>query len=132
MRALGDVDVNFEPGTDQRTHIILNLYFNLKKYDTSFYKIGNYIALILSLNNDKKNKKSSCAIKYLPWRQRPQKLDSDGEADERGHAAVRDGRSEIDGDFVATIVDLQIKVDFKELFNRKIFRSFVKKNGLFL
>jgi hypothetical protein len=56
MRALGDVDVNFEPGTNQRTHIILNLYFNLKKYNTSFYKIGNYITLILSLKNDKKTR----------------------------------------------------------------------------
>ncbi len=45
---------------------------------------------------------------------------------------MRDGRSEIDGDFVATIVDLQMKVDFKELFNRKRFRSFVKKNDLFV
>ena len=44
--------------------------------------------------------------KSSPWRQRPQKLDPDGEPDERGHAAVRDGRGEIDGNLIAAVVHL--------------------------
>jgi len=42
----------------------------------------------------------------LPGRKRSQQLDSNGQADESGHAAMGDGRGEEDGDGIVGIVHL--------------------------